>query len=58
MEVTSCTAQEAQRVLERTGNDVKLAILVAMTGMDVGAACDAGSVPGGFLRRAIEGATV
>lgn len=58
MEVTSCTAQEAQRVLERTGNDVKLAILVAMTGMEVEAARDALSASGGFLRRAIEGATV
>lgn len=56
MEVTGCTAQEAERVLGRTGNHVKLAILVAMTGMDVEAARAALSASGGFLRRAIEGA--
>ena len=55
MQATDCSTQEAEQVLERTGNDVKLAILVQLTGLDVEAARTALGSAGGFLRRAIEG---
>lgn len=54
MQATDCTTQEAEQALERTGNDVKLAILVTLTGKDVEEARAALSGAGGFLRRAIE----
>jgi N-acetylmuramic acid 6-phosphate etherase len=56
MQATECSAQEAERVLDVTGNDVKLAILVQLTGLDVEAARQSLTSAGGFLRRAIEGA--
>jgi N-acetylmuramic acid 6-phosphate etherase len=55
MQATDCSAHEAEAVLEKTQNDVKLAILVQLTGLDVGAAREALGRAGGFLRRAIEG---
>jgi N-acetylmuramic acid 6-phosphate etherase len=56
MQATECSPQDAERVLELTGNDVKLAILVQLTGLDVEAARGALQSAGGFLRRAIDGA--
>jgi N-acetylmuramic acid 6-phosphate etherase len=56
MQATECSPQDAERVLEMTGNDVKLAILVQLTGLDVEAARGALQSAGGFLRRAIDGA--
>ncbi|EUB96650.1 N-acetylmuramic acid 6-phosphate etherase [Rhizobium sp. CF080] len=57
MQATDCTAEEARRVLDLTGNDVKLAILIALTGMDVDTARTALDDAGGFLRKAINGKT-
>ncbi len=57
MQATGCTAEEARRALDLTGNDVKLAILIALTGMDVDAARAALDDAGGFLRKAIDGKT-
>ena len=51
---TGCTEQEAEQVLERSGNDVKLAILMAATGLPVDPAKSALAAAGGFLRKAIE----
>lgn len=53
IEATGCSAAEAESVLERTGNDVKLAILVTLTGKGVEAARADLRAAGGFLRRAI-----
>lgn len=53
MQATECSAAEAEAVLERTGNDVKLAILVTLTGRSVEDARAALGEAGGFLRRAI-----
>lgn len=53
MQATECSAQQAEQALEKTGNDVKLAILVQLTGVDVTAAMNALNNAGGFLRRAI-----
>lgn len=53
MQATECSAAEAEAVLERTGNDVKLAILVTLTGRSVEDARAALREAGGFLRRAI-----
>jgi len=58
MQATGCTTEEARRVLDLTGNDVKLAILIALTGMDVDTARVALDDAGGFLRKAIDGKTV
>ncbi|KKC35554.1 N-acetylmuramic acid-6-phosphate etherase [Devosia epidermidihirudinis] len=55
MQATDCTAQEAEHALELTSNDVKLAILVHLTGLDVEAARNALQSAGGFLRHAIDG---
>lgn len=57
MQATDCTAEEARRVLELTNNDVKLAILIALTGLDVDAARASLQNAGGFLRTAINGKT-
>jgi N-acetylmuramic acid 6-phosphate etherase len=57
MQATGCTADEARRVLDLTGNDVKLAILIELTGLDVEAARVALDQAGGFLRAAIHGKT-
>lgn len=54
MQATDCPEQVAETALERTGNDVKLAILTILTGQDVEAARAAMTSAGGFLRRALE----
>jgi len=54
MQATDCSAQQAEHVLETTNNDVKLAILVQLTGLDVEAGQEALATAGGILRRAIE----
>lgn len=54
MQATDCPEQVAEAALERTGNDVKLAILTILTGLDVEAARAAMTNAGGFLRRALE----
>jgi N-acetylmuramic acid 6-phosphate etherase len=56
MQATDCSAAEAEAVLEKTRNDVKLAILVQLTGLDIEPARAALAASGGFLRRAIDGA--
>lgn len=55
MQATDCDARTAEAVLERTRNDVKLAIMVQLTGLDVDAAAAQLKSAGGFLRRATEG---
>jgi len=57
MQATDCTMDQAEDALMRTGNDVKLAILVTLTGEGVEEARAAMSGAGGFLRRALERAT-
>ncbi|ODT79798.1 MAG: N-acetylmuramic acid 6-phosphate etherase [Pelagibacterium sp. SCN 64-44] len=54
MQATECSAPEAEAALEKTHNDVKLAILVQLTGLDVEAARATLQSAGGFLRRAID----
>lgn len=53
MQATECTAQQAEAALETTNNDVKLAILVQLTGLDVTAGQAALRAAGGVLRQAI-----
>jgi len=57
MQATDCTPAEAEAALEQTDNDVKLAILVQLTGLDIAAARQTLQAAGGFLRTAIEGGT-
>lgn len=57
MQATGCSPDEAREVLDLTENDVKLAILIQITGMDVGSARAALEGAGGFLRKAISGKT-
>lgn len=57
MQATDCTADEAREVLVRTQYDVKLAILVAITGMEVEEARQVLLRAGGFLRTAIDSRT-
>lgn len=52
VEVAGCTADEAEHYLAEAGNSVKLAILMALTGMDAAAANSALEDADGFLRRA------
>lgn len=54
MQATDCPEQVAEAALERTGNDVKLAILTILTGKEVEDARAAMVGAGGFLRRALE----
>jgi len=54
MQATDCPEQVAEAALQRTSNDVKLAILTILTGLDVAAARTAMTGAGGFLRRALE----
>jgi N-acetylmuramic acid 6-phosphate etherase len=54
MQATDCLEQEAEQALERTGNDVKLAILTILAGQNVDDARAALDGAGGFLRRALE----
>jgi N-acetylmuramic acid 6-phosphate etherase len=53
MQATRCTTERAQEVLKLTGNDVKLAILITVTGMPLKRAKMALESAGGFLRKAI-----
>ncbi|MCV0379973.1 N-acetylmuramic acid 6-phosphate etherase [Nitratireductor sp.] len=53
MEATGCSADEAETLLGQSGNDVKLAIFIALTDMDVEEARAALEQAGGFLRKAI-----
>lgn len=57
MQATGCTQQEARRVLDLTGNDVKLAILMEITGIGIEEARVALQNAGGFLRKAINART-
>ncbi|KKB08642.1 N-acetylmuramic acid 6-phosphate etherase [Devosia chinhatensis] len=52
VEVTDCAPEEAERYLEASRNNVKLAILMALTGMDADTAQSALANADGFLRRA------
>ncbi|MBV9273368.1 MAG: N-acetylmuramic acid 6-phosphate etherase [Verrucomicrobia bacterium] len=52
---TGCAPEQAQEVLKRTDNDVKLAILMTVTGMPIEEAESALHGAGGFLRKAIAG---
>lgn len=54
MQATDCPEEVAEAALQRTGNEVKLAILTILTGLDVEAAHAAMARSGGFLRRALE----
>jgi len=54
MQATGCSVDQAQDALDRTGNDVKLAILTTMTAMDPEAARRALDGANGFLRKAVE----
>lgn len=53
MQATGCSAEEARAALDRTGDDVKLAILITMTGMGLDEARRALRDADGFLRKAI-----
>jgi N-acetylmuramic acid 6-phosphate etherase len=55
MQASGCEADAAQAALSRSGNDVKLAILITLTGLEPDAARGMLARSGGFLRRAIEG---
>lgn len=57
MQATDCSAPEAEAALEKTDDNVKLAILVLLTGLDLKAAQAALQSADGFLRRAIESKT-
>ncbi|MFS8110216.1 N-acetylmuramic acid 6-phosphate etherase [Rhizobium jaguaris] len=57
MQATGCTQEDARRVLDQTGNDVKLAILMEITGMGIEEARVALQNAGGFLRKAISAKT-
>jgi N-acetylmuramic acid 6-phosphate etherase len=52
-QATGCTTEQAQEALRLTGNDVKLAILITITGMPLKRARMALESAGGFLRKAI-----
>jgi len=52
-QATGCTREQAQEALRLTDNDVKLAILIAVTGMPLKRARLALQSAGGFLRKAI-----
>ncbi|TGQ38453.1 N-acetylmuramic acid 6-phosphate etherase [Mesorhizobium sp. M00.F.Ca.ET.216.01.1.1] len=58
MQTTGCTARQARQAIDQTGNDVKLAILVTITGMGVEEARKALGSAGGFLRKAMGEKTV
>lgn len=53
MQATECEADEALDALGQTGNNVKLAILVRLTGKDAKQARAELEAAGGFLRRAL-----
>lgn len=53
MQATECTLEEAQAALAQTDNDVKLAILIVMTGMSLAEARSRLDGSNGFLRQAV-----
>ncbi|MCR4264571.1 N-acetylmuramic acid 6-phosphate etherase [Nitratireductor sp. ZSWI3] len=53
MEATGCTLDEAKGYLQSADNDVKLAIMIALTGLEAEDARTALADAGGFLRKAI-----
>lgn len=53
MQATNCKVEQAQEALDRTNDDVKLAILIVMTGMSPEEARETLKDAGGFLRKAI-----
>lgn len=55
IEVANCSTEEAELYLKRSNNNVKLAILMALTGMEEPAAQAALRQADGFLRRAADG---
>ncbi|MCA0003948.1 MULTISPECIES: N-acetylmuramic acid 6-phosphate etherase [unclassified Mesorhizobium] len=57
MQTTGCTAAQARQALGRTDNDVKLAILLTITGLEVEEARAALAKARGFLRKAISDET-
>ncbi|MBZ9894683.1 MULTISPECIES: N-acetylmuramic acid 6-phosphate etherase [unclassified Mesorhizobium] len=57
MQTTGCTAAQARQALGRTGSDVKLAILLTITGLEVEEARAALAKARGFLRKAISDET-
>tara|TARA_R110002020_G_scaffold32518_26_gene99975 strand:- start:3199 stop:4155 length:957 start_codon:yes stop_codon:yes gene_type:complete len=52
VEVAGCSVEDAERYLEQAGNNVKLAILMALTGLDASGGEAALAQADGFLRRA------
>ena len=52
-QATGCATEQAHEALRRTGNDGKLAILIALTGIPLKRAKVAFESAGGFLRKAI-----
>ncbi|MCO5732388.1 N-acetylmuramic acid 6-phosphate etherase [Rhizobium sp. SSA_523] len=55
-EATGCSADQAEEILEKSGNNVKLAILMVLTGLDRDSAGAALLQSDGFLRKALEAA--
>jgi N-acetylmuramic acid 6-phosphate etherase len=53
MEATGCDQVAAERALQASGRDVKLAVLMVATGLPAEAARKKLANAGGFLRRAI-----
>jgi N-acetylmuramic acid 6-phosphate etherase len=53
MEATGCDQPAAERALQASGQDVKLAVMMMATGLPAGAAREALAAAGGLLRRAI-----
>ncbi|TRL40385.1 N-acetylmuramic acid 6-phosphate etherase [Rhizobium straminoryzae] len=53
-EATGCPVEDAERYLAESGNNVKLAILMALTGLSVEDAGSALTKSDGFLRKALE----
>ena len=53
-EATGATSQEAKALLDESGNEVKVAILMKLTGMTRAQSCACLNHAGGFLRRAIK----
>jgi N-acetylmuramic acid 6-phosphate etherase len=54
MQAADCSLDQARAALDTTGNDVKLAILIVKTGMDLDDARAALERADGFLRKAID----
>lgn len=54
-EATGASQEDAERYLSASGNNVKLAILMALTGMNAAEGASALSNADGFLRRAVDG---